>query len=375
MRPLRIALVRQRYRDDGGAERFVSRAVESLDRADIELTLIARQWNSTGKARALRCDPFYLGRLWRDAGFARCVCKTQEHEDFDLVQSHERLDCCDVYRAGDGVHREWLHQRSRVLPPLQANMLWLNPYHRYVMNTEKRMFESARLRAVICNSKMIRDEILGYFDIAVEKLHVIYSGVDTERFHPRLKAERQTVRASLGLDDAQTVFLFVGSGFERKGAAPLIRALAQLPDHAHALIVGEDKYRYRYEQLSTSLGVARRTHFVGRQADISPYYGAADALVLPTLYDPFPNVILEAMACGLAVITSSKSGGAEFIREGENGYVRDALDIDGLSQAMHHLLDPEHAQKAGRQARETIEPFTLERMGAELSALYRKLLE
>ena len=120
MRPLRIALVRQRYRDDGGAERFVSRAVESLDRADIELTLIARQWNGTGKARALRCNPFYLGRLWRDAGFARCVCKTQAHEDFDLVQSHERLDCCDVYRAGDGVLREWLRQRARVLPPLQA---------------------------------------------------------------------------------------------------------------------------------------------------------------------------------------------------------------------------------------------------------------
>jgi len=222
---------------------------------------------------------------------------------------------------------------------------------------------------------MIRDEILGYFDISADKLHVIYSGVDTERFHPRLKAERQTVRASLGLDDAQAAFLFVGSGFERKGATPLIRALAQLPDHAHAVIVGEDKYRYRYEQLATSLGVAGRTHFVGRQADVGPYYGAADALVLPTLYDPFPNVILEAMACGLAVITSTKSGGAEFIREGENGYVRDALDVDGISQAMHHLLDPEHARQAGRRARETIEPYTLERMGAELSTLYRKLLQ
>jgi UDP-glucose:(heptosyl)LPS alpha-1,3-glucosyltransferase len=374
MRPLRIALVRQRYRDDGGAERFVSRAVEALDRADIELTLIARQWSGTGKARALRCDPFYLGRLWRDAGFARCVCKTQEHEAFDLVQSHERLTCCDVYRAGDGVHREWLRQRVRVLPPLQAKMLQLNPYHRYVMDTEKRMFESRRLRAVICNSKMIRDEILGYFDIPEDRLHVIYSGVDTERFHPRLKAQRQKVRASLGLDDEQAVFLFVGSGFERKGTAPLIRALAQLPDHAHAVIVGEDKYRHKYERLAASLGIAGRTHFLGKQAEVGPYYGAADALVLPTLYDPFPNVILEAMASGLAVITSTKSGGAEFIHEGENGYVRDALDVEGISQAMYCLLDQEHALQAGKRARETIEPYTLERMGTALSSLYRELL-
>lgn len=374
MRPLRIALVRQSYRDDGGAERFISRAIEALDRDDIEITLIARKWAGTGNAQALRCNPFYLGRLWRDASFTRCVCKTRRHETFDLVQSHERLSCCDVYRAGDGVHREWLRQRSRVLPPLRARLLWANPYHRYVMATEKRMFENPSLRAVICNSKMIRDEILGYFDIPEEKLHVIYSGVDTERFHPRLKKDRHMVRESLGISDEQSLFLFVGSGFERKGAAALIKALALLPDMGHGVIVGEDKHRKRYEELAKDLGLNQRVHFLGKKSDVCPYYGAADAMVLPTLYDPFPNVILEAMACGLPVITSTKSGGAEFIRDGENGYVCDALDIEGIGQSMRALMDPVTASRQGEAARNTVEPYHLESMGKAMAGLYRALL-
>jgi UDP-glucose:(heptosyl)LPS alpha-1,3-glucosyltransferase len=374
MRPLRIALVRQRYRDDGGAERFISRAIEALDRDDIELTLIARKWSGTGNARTLRCNPFYLGRLWRDASFARCVCQSQNHENFDLVQSHERLTCCDLYRAGDGVHREWLRQRSRVLPAFRAIMLWANPYHRYVMATERSMFQSPSLKAVICNSKMVQDEILGYFDIPKEKLHVIYSGVDTERFHPRLKNHRKAVRESLSIKDDQSLFLFVGSGFERKGAAALIKALARLPNTAHGVIVGEDKHRQKYEALANRLGLSKQIHFLGKQSDVGPYYGAADAMVLPTLYDPFPNVILEAMACGLPVITSTKSGGAEFIRQGENGYVRDALDIEGISHAMRELMDPAIATRQGESARNTVEPYHLESMGKAMADLYQTLL-
>src|SRR5512147_1218730 len=107
MRAPRVALVRQRYAHDGGAERFVSRALEALRSRDVRLTLVTREWRGGEGFDVLTCNPFYLGRLWRDWSFARAVCRRLEAESFDLVQSHERLACCDVYRAGDGVHREW----------------------------------------------------------------------------------------------------------------------------------------------------------------------------------------------------------------------------------------------------------------------------
>jgi len=374
MKPIKLALVRQSYRDDGGAERFVSRALDALDNQDLDLTLIARKWVSKSSVQRIHCNPFYIGRLWRDASFTHCVCKAVSENAFDLVQSHERLSCCDIYRAGDGVHREWLAQRSRVLSPFRALTMRANPYHSYILRAEKSMFESQQLKAVICNSKMVRDELLGYFDIPEQKLHIIYSGVDTDHFHPRARNHRSEVRSKLGISDKQTVYLFVGSGFERKGAGRVIAALKSLPEQAIAMIIGDDKHRTRYEKQASDLGLEQQVLFLGKQSDVLPYYGAADAFVLPTLYDPFPNVILEAMASGLPIITSTKSGGSEFIRAGENGFICDALDIVGLSSSMKILMDRSTSERMGNSARNTVKPYTLDAMGEQLELFYRSML-
>jgi len=372
--PLHLALIRQRYTDFGGAERFVANAVEALRRQGAQLTLVTRRWKPGGSGQALICNPFYLGSLWRDWGFARCACATLRRHAFDLVQSHERIACCDVYRAGDGVHREWLRQRNRVLSPLGKLGVALNPYHRYTLAAEDKLFRSPMLKAVICNSRMVKDEIRHYFGLAEDKLHVIYSGVDGAAFHPGLKdSHREKIRAQYGIPSAAPVFLFVGSGFERKGLRALLLAMARLSPGSHLLVVGRDKKLEQYRRLANTLGLAGRVHFAGGQADPKPYYGAADAFVLPTLYDPFPNTALEAFACGLPVVTSSKSGAAELVREGENGFVCDALDVDRLTAALARLAAGSLPQ-AGRQARDTVSSLSLESMSARLIELYESLL-
>ncbi|HCA27485.1 MAG TPA: glycosyl transferase family 1 [Betaproteobacteria bacterium] len=374
MRPLRIALIRQRYTAFGGAERFVARAATALAEQGVELALVTRRWADDRTARALICNPFYIGNLWRDWGFARCVCKMLAQENFDLVQSHERIACCDVYRAGDGVHREWLKQRRRVLRLRGKIGIALNPYHYYVTMAEKALFHSPRLKAVICNSRMVKEEIRHYFGVPEEKLHIIYSGVDTAAFHPTVREQhRDAIRARYGIPPDCPVFLFVGAGFERKGLAALLNAMAALPPSTHLLVVGKDRKIGAFRTLAAKLHLNRRVCFVGAQAEVRPFYGAADALVLPTLYDPFPNVALEAMACSLPVITSSKSGAAECIRPGENGFVCDALDTAGLADAMARTI--KNSRAMGIAARKTVEPFDLDAMGSALHALYRSLVE
>ena len=371
---LKLALIRQRYAHDGGAERFVSRALEALRSRDVRLTLITREWRGGEGFEVITCNPFYIGRLWRDWSFARAVCRRLEKESFDLVQSHERISCCDVYRAGDGVHREWLRQRARTQGALGRLATALNPYHYYVKAAEKRLFGSARLKAVICNSKMIKDEIRNYFGIAEEKLHVIYSGVDTRVFHPDLKRHRAAVRAQYVVPEDATLFLFVGSGFARKGVSTLLEAMARLSAGTYLLVVGHDKNLENYRARAQRLGLGSRVRFAGRQGDVKPFYGAADGLVLPTLYDPFPNVALEAMASGVPVITSSKCGAAELIRDGENGFVCDALDSIALSERMRLLTDREKAERIGKAARDTVAGLHLETMSDKLLELYGSLL-
>ncbi len=376
MRPLRIAVVRQRYNPFGGAERFVERALEALRGRGVSVTLIARRWDGPPGPDQIRCDPFHLGRVWRDAGFAACVRRTAARERFDLVQSHERIPGCDIYRAGDGVHAIWLEQRARVQGPLARLAVRAQPWHRYVLAAERRMFAHPALRAVICNSPMVREDILRRFGVPEAKLHVIRNGVDLADFHPGLRqAHRLRMRRELGIDEACPLFLFVGSGFERKGAGPLLEALARMEDRrAQLVIVGADKRRARFEALAAKLGVAGRAHFVGGQRDVRPHYGMADAFVLPTLYDPMPNAALEALACGLPVITSPTSGACDLVRPGESGFVVDALDVAGLARRMDELARPGAAEAMSAAARAAALPLSIEAMAEKLTDLYLGLL-
>jgi UDP-glucose:(heptosyl)LPS alpha-1,3-glucosyltransferase len=373
MKPLNIALIRQRYTDFGGAERFVANAVEALRQEGAQLTVVTRQWKPGGNGQALICNPFYLGSVWRDWGFARCVCDTLKKHSFDLVQSHERIACCDVYRAGDGVHREWLNQRRRSMGFLGRLGIALNPYHHYTMAAERRLFASPGLKAVICNSHMVKDEIRHYFGVPEDKLHVIYSGVDTAAYHPGLKAShRESVRTRYTIPQKAPLFLLVGSGFERKGVGTLLAAFAELPGTPYLMVVGKDKHQARFQRLAIRLGVQDRVRFTGGQADTKPFYGSADAFVLPTRYDPFPNAALEAFASGLPVITSTKSGAAELIENGKNGYVCDALDEDCLSQSMRAALGPGLADRQAA-ARATVEALDVRATTPQLLRLYLRL--
>lgn len=371
--PPRVALVRSRYDPAGGAERFVQSAVAALRAEGASLTIVTRRWPEHDGS-ALIVDPFHVGSLWRDWGFARAACAELARRHFDLVQSHERIACCDVYRAGDGVHASWLAERSRVQSPLQRLATRLSPHHRYLLEAERSLFTSERLKAVICNSRMVRHDIAERFATPSAKLLVIRNAVDSTTFHPGLRAEMgAAVRQQLGLARASHVVLHVGSGFERKGVATLLEALALSPPSTCAIVVGKDKRAAQYAARAQRLGVAGRVRFIGAVSDVRPYYAAADTFMLATLYDPFPNAALEAMACGVPVLTSMRCGAAEVVSEGESGFVRDALDAAGFAKVISEL-DPGRCRRLGANARDAVAPLTPQAMGREYAALYQRLL-
>ncbi|MEA3192967.1 MAG: UDP-glucose:(heptosyl)LPS alpha,3-glucosyltransferase [Betaproteobacteria bacterium] len=369
---MKIAIVRQRYNPYGGAERFVARALPALERGGADVTLISRSAEGWGARQVERVDPFYLGSLWRDWAFARAARAAWRRLGFDVVQSHERIPGCDLYRAGDGVHRRWLELRRAAAGLVERLAIALNPYHRYVCGAERRMFEHPRLRAVICNSRMVRDEIQRAFRVAPEKLHVIYSGVDLEHFHPRLgEALRGKTRAELGCRPRDTLFLFVGSGFARKGLEAAIAALAQANNESFWLVVvGTDRDEARYRNLA---GKSNRVVFLGGREDVRPLYAAADCLVLPTRYDPFPNTVLEAFAMGLPAIVSSRCGAAEIVETGVNGWICEPDDAANLSRLMQAADQAVRTPRPAQAARATAERFGIDGMAGRLADLYGTL--
>ena len=366
----RLAIVRQKYRPDGGAERFVASALSALSQQkQLDITVLTRKWQgaSNPDIHVRVCNPIKFGRVSREKRFASSV---QKHfSDFDIVQSHERIPGCTIFRAGDGVHKCWLQHRSRILSESEIRRLQNNSFHRYVMGAEKAMFEHPALKAVICISNMVKREILQEFRIDESKLHVIYNSVDSSRFHPRWKDEyRQLIRKQFGISDEEPCLIFVGSGFERKGLLQAIKTSAQAG--VNLLVVGKDKNQPHYQQVAQDLGWGDKVHFAGVQEHPEYYYAAADGFILPTLYEPFGNVVLEAMASGLGVITTHTCGGADIIRSGENGYVCDALDTDALTGVVNQFFSEDNPARLGQEARKTAERYTADLLGNNLQTLY-----
>jgi len=373
---VKLALVRQTYTPFGGAERFVERALGALREQGADVTIIARRWSGEPGPGFLRCDPFFMGRTWRDRGFARRVQGIIATGRFDLVQSHERIPGCNVFRAGDGTHAQWLALRARHESALGRLWLRLSPWHRYILGAEAEMFRHPELRAVICISRMVKEDIVRHYDVDPAKLHVIYNGIDLNEFHPSAADRHRTeVRAQLGAADDVPVFVYVGSGFARKGVATLIEAAARMRDgRAHFWVVGRDKNEGRYRALARKAGVADRFRFLGPQRDVRPFLGAADAFVLPTLYEPLSNAVLEALACGLPAIVTTTCGAAELVTPGRSGYIFDAGKADALAGHLDRLAFPGVAAGMRDAARAAVADLSAPAMAGRLLDLYRELL-
>lgn len=382
---LKLAIVRQRYNPYGGAERFVERALAALAGAGAEITLITRSWEGSAEAlgayQQIVCDPparaLLSRRLARDRAFAAGVQAILATRHFDLVQSHERIPGCSIFRAGDGVHAAWLEYRARLLSPLQRLAQRWSPYHRQMLAAEAAMFAHPALRTVICNSQMVADEIVRFYGVDRSRLQVIYNGVDTDDFHPRLcDLHRASQRQALGIPEPAPVLIYVGSGYQRKGVPQLLRAFARAArQDAHLLLIGADRKLKAMRRLAGSLGIGERCHFLGPVRDVRPYYGAADGFVLPTIYDPGPNAALEAMACGLPMLTSHGCGAREWINEGVNGCVVDVFDDQAMTAGLDRLVELALTPAAHAAARAAVAHLDLAGMADRLLELYGRLAD
>jgi len=317
---LKLALIRQRYTDFGGAELYVSRLAGLLVERGHQVHVIAREWKAEPQEGLFFHAVTAAGPTFvRLKAFARAAARIVAAENFDLVHSFERTYCQDVFRAGDGCHREWLDRRARAAGIGRRRLDRINPRHRAFLELETRLFTSPRLKKVIVNSQQGRDEIIRHYGLSPEMFRVIYNGLDRRRFHPGLRDRfREEVRAELKLEADEPIALFVGSGFARKGLAELIYALPRTK--VKLLAAGKDKIE-PYLKMARRLGLADRVLFLGPRTDVDRLYGAADLFLLPSWYDPFANACLEAMAAGLPIVTTAETGAAEVVQSGLNGFI------------------------------------------------------
>jgi UDP-glucose:(heptosyl)LPS alpha-1,3-glucosyltransferase len=362
---MRVALVRYRYSPHGGAERYLDTLCAGLSAAGAEVRILCASWDgaSAGQVGVERVSVPRKPASLRLFLFARAIRAWAENHPGWLLYSLERVPGVEVYRAGDGVHAEWL-LRKRALRPGSWPLDYLRPLNLAYLYLERAMFGSPVLRLVIANSNRGREEIVRRFRLPEENIRVVQNGIDITRFPLDRKADAmERFRTRFGISDEETVFLFVGSGFARKGVGTIARAARLLAERGRMafriVLVGKGDP----STCVRSAGHASdRLLFTGPVPGADDLFLGADAFVFPTFYDPFSNACLEAMAAGLPVITTRVNGASEVIAEGESGFLlEDPSDAALLADRMEELMAPEVRRDMGRKARNAAEAFPTER--------------
>ena len=374
---MKIAVIRQKYVNYGGAESFVQQYTEQLASLGHEVTIFASQWTPSNLPNIhLRSIPTNnFNAFVRTLSFARSAERAVRGESFDIIQSHEKTWCQDVYRAGDGCHREWLLQRQKNLSVAKKISLACNPFHHLILGLERKQVLDPRLKKIVAISEMVRQDLLRHYPIPENKIQVVYNGVPLERFHPDNKARyRASIREQLKISDSEIMILFVGSGFERKGLKFILQSLADLQFENWRLVVMGKGKATRFLQYADKRFYSK-IKFLEPVNEIEKYYSAADMFVLPSIYEPFGNAYLEALATGLPVIASGKSGAAEIIDPGINGLVVvDPTDSREIAKQINLLEDDQVRQEMGRHARKLAEKFSPEKNVQEMIQVYEEIM-
>ncbi len=351
---MKVAIVAFRFDQRGGSERRTYHLTKGLVQRGHEVEIFAAAVEDLDLDVKVNKVPFFNGpSFMKVKSFTENLGRAlSARDDFDIVHNQIRPFTDGIVTIGGGCHAEYLEHKGRRV----GN--FFNPLNRVVLKMERERYREGGSRGVIAISEFVKRGILRHYPFPPEKIFIAYNGVDHERFNPSVAANRDKIRSRHGLGD-EPVLLFMGSGFRRKGLDTLIRALSVTKGmdreikRLKVLVAGKDDPR-PYMKLAGKLDVLDRVIFAGPTREPEEYYGAADIFALPTTYEPFGNAFLEAMACALPVITTSRAGAAEIIRDGENGFVlNDPGNHTALAAVIAYLSCDKARKEIGGNAAET----------------------
>jgi UDP-glucose:(heptosyl)LPS alpha-1,3-glucosyltransferase len=251
-----------------------------------------------------------------------------------------------------------------------GNWRWLlNPMHLWVSLRDRFMIGGLRYRLFVAVSSRTKDELQRIYAVPPSRIRVISNGIDLARFS-RSAAAGNAIRREFKIPPEAKLLLFVSHEFQRKGLAHVIGALERLSDDTHLIVVGSDNPA-PYRKLAP--GVQDRIIFTGARTDLPALYSAADAFVLPTAYETFSLVCMEAMACGLPVFATAAGGIEDYLKDGVNGF-RIGMDAEDIAAKLAAAFaDPALMQRLRDGAVATARGFGWDRIGQHYLELLNEI--
>lgn len=321
----------------GGVERIIYECAKFLSGRGHDVTVYATEIEKNGAPVTYRHVPIprTLKALEPVAFYDACKREMRDAR-FD---AHGSFGCVcpegGVFWA-QSVHAVWLEKAKSIRPPWSVARWkqWLNPSHPMILKLERRHFSKGGHRSIIALTEEVKVDLHNYYGVPMEEVHVVPNGFSPEEFNVARAMElRDSVRSELGFSPDAKVIVFVGNELDRKGYPALLRAVEAMNDpRLRLLVVG------RAVPAPHPL-----VKYVGSTSDVVRYYAAADVFALPTLYEAWGLVIIEAMATGLPVLTSRLAGASVAIREGATGNLLDnPTDETEIATKLRPLIEGDH---------------------------------
>jgi UDP-glucose:(heptosyl)LPS alpha-1,3-glucosyltransferase len=350
---MHVVLLKSQAAQHGGLEKHASRIAQEFLNRHLQVSILTTDSAHTPSyhpgisvhsVKTCRWPAFR-----RMEQFDRFVQNYLQKHPSKIVFGMDRNRFQTHYRAGNGVHAAFLKSRSLIENRFKQLSFLLNPLHLKILELEKAAFENPWLQKLFTNSHMVRKEIQEYYCTDKAKIEVIHNGVEWHEMENDFKSwpeQKGKITQKYGLDAKVFHFLFIGNGYLRKGLRQLLSAMALLKEREfHLSIIGKDNDLRDYQELVSQYRLQRHVAFFGPQKEIRPFYQMADALVIPSFYDPFANVTVEALAMGLFVVSSKFNGGHEILTFQNGAVIDDLLDpgslAESLSIAIRHHKTPD----------------------------------
>ena len=237
----------------------------------------------------------------------------------------------------------------------------------------------ARFRVLVANSNLMKDDVTRRFGVPADRIRVIYPGFDSCRFNVGGRQDfRPPMRAELGMDPGHLLYGLVTSGdFEKRGLKPFLRAFAAVAranPGARALVVGKESRPGPYRDLARELGIADRVVFREPIAEVWRFYHALDVYVHPARWEEFGMSVLEALACGLPVVTGASVGAAELLKGEARDFVLSDPSGGALESAMLAFADGGKRARVGASGPAAALPCAWDRGASSLLDLYESLI-
>lgn len=343
---MKIALIHMRHAKTGGTELFLNHLSRYLAEQGEEVTIICRSHvEPTHPAiKFVKLRPFGLGkarRMWR---FAKAVEQHIETTHYDFVYGLGKTWTHDMLRIGGGTHLHFLKASGR------KHLRWKD---KVSLKIEQKAMAPGAYKHIVANSYKSADEISEAYRVPREKISVIHNFVDTQRFDAsKIKQEINELKQKLALDFSKPTFIFLGTGYERKGLKNALQALAKLDFPANLLIAGRESDEEAYKQYAKKLGVYGQCTFLGETNQPEHYFALADCYLLPAHYEPFGFTVIEALSCGTPVIVTENCGAKEVLKPNVSSVISSNNLVDELAEAMSYWAKRRGNEKTQRECRE-----------------------